>query len=164
MQELAVQDLSCRLWYTIISCQGLALYYMNGCFRLLLIAEIIVSVGMSMPQVISPIERVPYQCNSIPLNRMMWRQKCCWSRIFRSLEDRSILILQLLSLCLFEISMLLMSWKSGFSPVFREVPQVVMIWYHISLALVSRKVDLVRVESTNSYGEWSGSALWPSEI
>ncbi|XP_030465352.1 protein LIKE COV 2 [Syzygium oleosum] len=33
--------------------------------------EIIVSVGMSMPQVISPIERVPYQCNSIPLNRMM---------------------------------------------------------------------------------------------
>ncbi|KAI6691128.1 hypothetical protein NL676_027956 [Syzygium grande] len=33
--------------------------------------EIIVSVGMSMPQVISPIERVPYQCNTIPLDRMM---------------------------------------------------------------------------------------------
>ncbi|XP_030520978.1 protein LIKE COV 2 [Rhodamnia argentea] len=32
--------------------------------------EIIVSVGMTMPQVISPIERVPYQSNRMPLNRM----------------------------------------------------------------------------------------------
>ncbi|KAF8026645.1 hypothetical protein BT93_F3202 [Corymbia citriodora subsp. variegata] len=33
--------------------------------------EIIVSVGMTMPQMISPIERVPYQSNRIPLDRMM---------------------------------------------------------------------------------------------
>ncbi|KAL3735485.1 hypothetical protein ACJRO7_024584 [Eucalyptus globulus] len=33
--------------------------------------EIIVSVGMTMPQVISPIETVTYQSNRIPLNRMM---------------------------------------------------------------------------------------------
>ncbi|XP_010062102.2 protein LIKE COV 2 [Eucalyptus grandis] len=33
--------------------------------------EIIVSVGMTMPQVISPIETVTYQSNRIPLDRMM---------------------------------------------------------------------------------------------
>ncbi|XP_031393368.1 protein LIKE COV 2 isoform X2 [Punica granatum] len=33
--------------------------------------EIIVSVGMTMPQVISPIERIPHQNSRIPLNRMM---------------------------------------------------------------------------------------------
>lgn len=39
-------------------------------------AEIIVSVGMTMPQVISPIERVPaHPGNRIPLNRMMWRYR-----------------------------------------------------------------------------------------
>lgn len=39
-------------------------------------AEIIVSVGMTMPQVISPIERVPaHTGNRIPLNRMMWRYR-----------------------------------------------------------------------------------------
>ncbi|KAL3716195.1 hypothetical protein ACJRO7_007887 [Eucalyptus globulus] len=33
--------------------------------------EIIVSASMTMPQMISPIERVPYQSNRILLNRMM---------------------------------------------------------------------------------------------
>ncbi|CAA2969777.1 LIKE COV 2 [Olea europaea subsp. europaea] len=33
--------------------------------------EIIVSVGMSMPQVISPLERITHQNNMIPLNRVM---------------------------------------------------------------------------------------------
>lgn len=33
--------------------------------------EIIVSVGMSMPQVISPIERITRQNDRIPLNRML---------------------------------------------------------------------------------------------
>ncbi|GLU06983.1 hypothetical protein SLE2022_239650 [Rubroshorea leprosula] len=32
--------------------------------------EIIVSVGMTMPQVISPMQRISYQGNRIPLNRM----------------------------------------------------------------------------------------------
>ncbi|XP_007019557.2 PREDICTED: protein LIKE COV 2 isoform X1 [Theobroma cacao] len=33
--------------------------------------EIIVSVGMTMPQVISPVQRIPHQGNRIPLNRIM---------------------------------------------------------------------------------------------
>ncbi|XWS24939.1 hypothetical protein CRYUN_Cryun27aG0027700 [Craigia yunnanensis] len=33
--------------------------------------EIIVSIGMTMPQVISPVQRIPYQGNRIPLNRIM---------------------------------------------------------------------------------------------
>ncbi|KAF5942544.1 hypothetical protein HYC85_020186 [Camellia sinensis] len=33
--------------------------------------EIIVSVGMTMPQMIAPIERIPRQNDQIPLNRMM---------------------------------------------------------------------------------------------
>ncbi|GKV36138.1 hypothetical protein SLEP1_g44302 [Rubroshorea leprosula] len=33
--------------------------------------EIIVSVGMTMPQVISPMQRISYQGNRIPLNRMI---------------------------------------------------------------------------------------------
>ncbi|KAJ6405491.1 hypothetical protein OIU84_013455 [Salix udensis] len=32
--------------------------------------EIIVSIGMTMPQVISPIERIPHTSNRIPLNRV----------------------------------------------------------------------------------------------
>ncbi|KAJ6685209.1 PROTEIN LIKE COV 2 [Salix purpurea] len=32
--------------------------------------EIIVSIGMTMPQVISPIERIPHPSNRIPLNRV----------------------------------------------------------------------------------------------
>lgn len=34
-------------------------------------AEIIVSVGMTMPQVIAPIERIPRQDDMLPLNRMV---------------------------------------------------------------------------------------------
>ncbi|XVE55128.1 hypothetical protein DITRI_Ditri03aG0135700 [Diplodiscus trichospermus] len=33
--------------------------------------EIIVSIGMTMPNVISPVQRIPYQGSRIPLNRIM---------------------------------------------------------------------------------------------
>lgn len=35
-------------------------------------AEIIVSGGMTMPQIISPLERITQQNEKIPLNRIKW--------------------------------------------------------------------------------------------
>lgn len=50
-----------RLWSVL---GDLAMFFHHN-------AEIIVSVGMTMPQVISPIERMSYQSNRIPLGRIM---------------------------------------------------------------------------------------------